>query len=77
MDNMKKTFGDLEVYKEIEIEKKDIQQICMKKPVFPAGYISFVTNEREVITVNIDHKNVYEPARHLILKFSPKKIRIG
>lgn len=76
MDNMKKTIGDLEVYKEIEIEKKDIQQICMKKPVFLAGYISFVTNDRVVIKINIDHKNVYEPVRHLMLKFSPKKVRI-
>lgn len=76
MDNMKKTIGDLEVYKEIEIEKKDLQQICMKKPVFLAGYISFVRNDREVIKINIDHKNVYEPIKHLMLKFSPKKVRI-
>jgi tetratricopeptide (TPR) repeat protein len=76
MDSMKRAIGDLEVYKEIEIEKKDLQQICMKKPVFLSGYLSFVTNDGDVLKLNIDHKNVYEPVRQLMLKFYPEKVRI-
>ncbi len=76
MDHSKRTIGDLEVYKEIEIEKKDLQQIFMKKPVLLAGYISFITSDGEITRLNIDHKNVYEPVRLLMLKFCPEKIQI-
>jgi tetratricopeptide (TPR) repeat protein len=76
MDNVKRTIGDLEVYKEIEIEKKDLQQICMKKPVLLSGYISFVTNDGEILKLYIDHKKVYEPVRQLMLKFCPDKVRV-
>jgi len=76
MDSLKRTIGDLEVYKEIEIEKTALQQISMKRPVLLSGYISFVTNDGEVLKIYIDHKNVYEPVRQLMLKFCPEKVRI-
>jgi tetratricopeptide (TPR) repeat protein len=75
MDRGKRTIEDLEVYKEIEIEKEALQQICMKKPVLLAGYISFVTNDGEFVKIYIDHKNVYEPVKQLMLKFYPEKVR--
>jgi tetratricopeptide (TPR) repeat protein len=76
IDSMKRTIAEMEVYKEIEIEKKDLQQICMKKPVFLSGYILFVTTDGDMLKMNIDHKNVYEPVRHLMLKFCSEKIKI-
>jgi tetratricopeptide (TPR) repeat protein len=76
IDNMKRTIGDLEVYKEIELEKNDLQQICMKRPVLLSGYISFVTNEGDFVKIYIDHKSVYEPVRQLMLKFCHEKLRI-
>lgn len=76
MDSMKRTIADMEVYKEVEIEKKDLQQICMKKPVFLSGYILFVTTDGDILKMNIDHKNVYEPVRQLMLRFCPEKIKI-
>ncbi|MCU0630236.1 MAG: zinc-ribbon domain-containing protein, partial [Methanoregulaceae archaeon] len=74
IDNMKRTIGDLEVYKEIELEKKDLKQVNMKRPVLLSGYISFLTNDGELIKIFIDHKSVYEPVRHLMLKFCPEKL---
>jgi tetratricopeptide (TPR) repeat protein len=76
MDRVKRTIEDLEVYKEIELEKNDLQQICMKKPVLLSGYILFVTNDGVIVKINIDHKNVYEPVRHLMLKFCPEKVKV-
>jgi len=76
IDNMKRTIGDLEVYKEIELEKKDLKQVNMKRPVLLSGYISFLTNDGELIKIFIDHKSVYEPVRQLMLKFCPEKLRI-
>ena len=77
IDNVNRAIGDLEVYKEIELEKKDLKQINMKRPVLLSGYISFVTNDGEIIKIYIDHKSVYEPVRHLMLKFCPEKLRIA
>lgn len=76
LDRVKRTIEDLEVYKEIEIEKKDLQQINMKKPVLLSGYVSFVTNNGDVSKIFIDHKNVYEPVRQLMLKFYAEKVKI-
>jgi len=75
-DIVKRTIGDLEVYKEIELEKNDLQQICMKKPVFLSGYISFVTTDGEIIKIYIDHKSVYEPVRQLMVRFCPEKVKL-
>jgi hypothetical protein len=75
IDIVKRTIGDLEVYKEIELEKNDLRQICLKKPVFLSGYISFVTTDGEIIKIYIDHKSVYEPVRQLMVKFCPEKVK--
>lgn len=75
MDRMKRTIAELEVYKEFEIGKEDIDEIILKKPVLLSGHITFVKTDGEVIKLFIDHKNVYEPVKHLLLKFHQGKVR--
>lgn len=72
MDRMKRNIEELEVYKDIEIGKKDLEHIIMKRPVLLTGHISFVKRNAEVYKLFIDHKNVYDPIRHLMLKFYPE-----
>jgi hypothetical protein len=76
VDENVKTIEELEIYKEIEIQKDEILQIEMKKPMLLSGFVSFTTKNGENPKVFIDHKTVYDPLRRLMLKFYPERIRI-
>ena len=76
VDEHAKTIEELEIYKEIELQKEDILQIELKKPMLLSGSVTFMTKNGDTPKVFIDHKSVYDPLRRIMLKFYPERIRI-
>lgn len=76
VDEQVKTIEELEIYKETELQKEDILQIELKRPMLLSGSITFLTKNGESPRIFIDHKSVYDPLRRIMLKFYPERIRI-
>jgi len=69
--------GELEHHKVIEIWRRDITSIEMKKPMLLAGYIIFRTRTSEEFRIYIDHTKAFTHIDQLLRLFYPEILRIG
>ncbi|MGB7787484.1 PAS domain S-box protein [Methanoregula sp.] len=76
VDTRSRSIQELEKEKVIEIWRKDIVTIEMKKPLLFAGYISFKTRSGESFRVYIDHKMAFIHLDQLLRLFFPEILRI-
>jgi PAS domain S-box-containing protein len=76
VDTRPRTLEELEKEKVIEIWRKDIVTIEMKKPLLFAGYITFRTRSGDSIRVYIDHKKAFIHLDQLLRMFYPEILRI-
>ncbi|HTY15134.1 MAG TPA: tetratricopeptide repeat protein [Methanoregulaceae archaeon] len=77
VDESIKSIEELEIYKEMEIQKEDILRIELKSPVLLSGSLSITTNSGEFFRLFIDHKSLFAPLKRLMLKFDPERTRVG
>jgi PAS domain S-box-containing protein len=76
VDTSPRSIPELEKEKVIEIWRKDIVTIEMKKPLLFAGYISFRIRSGESFRVYIDHKMAFIHLDQLLRLFFPEILRI-
>ncbi|MDP3564764.1 MAG: hypothetical protein Q8R70_09775, partial [Methanoregula sp.] len=67
---------ELEHHKVIEIWRRDITSIEMKKPMLLAGHIIFKTRTGEAFRIYIDHKKAFTHIDQLLMLFYPEILRI-
>ncbi|HTY16084.1 MAG TPA: hypothetical protein VMC42_10315 [Methanoregulaceae archaeon] len=68
--------GTIDHLETIEIPKDEILMIDLKKPMMLSGFVAFTTLNKENPRLFIDHKQVYDSLRVLMLKFCPERTRI-
>ncbi len=76
VDESVKTIEELEIYKEMEIQKEDVLKIELKRPVLLSGSLSIATRTGEPVRLFIDHKSLFAPLRRIMLKFDPERTRV-
>jgi PAS domain S-box-containing protein len=76
VDTRPRSIIELDKEKIVEIWRKDIVTIEMKKPLLFAGYISFNTRSGESFRVYIDHKMAFIHLDQLLRLFFPEIVRI-
>ncbi|MDO9325970.1 MAG: hypothetical protein Q7T80_13555, partial [Methanoregula sp.] len=76
VDTRPRRIEELERHKVIEISRRDITSIEMKKPLLLAGYIIFQTRSGETFRIYIDHKKAFIHIDQLLGLFYPEILRI-
>jgi len=76
VDTRPRMIDELEERKVIEIWRRDITSIEMKKPLLLAGYISFSLRTGESFRIYIDHKKAFTHIDQLLRLFYPEINRI-
>ena len=76
VDTRPRMIEELEHHKVIEIWRRDITSIEMKKPMLLAGYIIFKTRTGEAFRIYIDHKKAFTHIDQLLRLFYPEILRI-
>jgi hypothetical protein len=76
VDTRPRMIGELEHQKVIEIWRRDITSIEMKKPMLLAGYIIFRTRTGEEFRIYIDHTKAFTHIDQLLRLFYPEILRI-
>jgi PAS domain S-box-containing protein len=76
VDTRPRLIEELEDHKVIEIWRRDITSIEMKKPMLLAGHIIFRTRTGEAFRIYIDHQKAFTHIDQLLRLFYPEILRI-
>ena len=76
VDTRPRRIEDIESRKVIEIGRREITSIEMKRPLLLAGYIIFKTRNGEAFRIYIDHKKAFIHIDQLLRLFYPDILRI-
>lgn len=76
VDKRPRMIEELEARKVIEIWRRDITSIEMKKPMLLAGYIIFKTRTGEAFRIYIDHNKAFTHIDQLLSLFYPEILRL-
>jgi PAS domain S-box-containing protein len=76
VDTTPRSIAGLEKEKVVELWRKDIVTIEMKKPMLFAGHITFRTRNGDSIRIYIDHKKAFIHLDQLLRMFYPEILRI-
>jgi hypothetical protein len=68
--------GTIDQLETIEIPKDEILKIELKKPMMLSGFVAFTTLNSGNPRLFIDHRQVYDSIRVLMLKFYPERTSI-